>query len=183
MRVITGTARGRKLITPEGLHTRPTSARVKEAIFNILQFEIEGRIVLDMFAGSGQMGIEALSRGAKKAVFLDSSAQAISAIKENIKVVGFTDKSQILLSDSYNGILQANETFDIVFIDPPYGENRFVKALSVANDVMKPYSVAICEYDRLEEVPEKVKELVLQRTYRYGKTSVALYRKSQGENE
>ena len=122
MRIITGSAKGKKLITLEGEATRPTSERIKEAIFSSIQFEVEGRVVLDLFAGSGQMGLEALSRGAQKATFIDSSREAMEVVKQNSKSTGFFEKCHYLVSDWRNYIRKASgrEQYDLVFVDPPY---------------------------------------------------------------
>jgi 16S rRNA (guanine(966)-N(2))-methyltransferase RsmD len=122
MRIITGSAKGKKLVSLEGDATRPTSERIKEAIFSSIQFDVEGRRVLDLFAGSGQMGLEALSRGAAKATFIDLSREAMEIVKQNAKITGFFDKSHFLVSDWRNYIRKASgrEQFDLVFIDPPY---------------------------------------------------------------
>ena len=117
MRVITGTAGGRKLKSPYGNAVRPTTDHVKQAIFNILQYDMEGRRVLDLFGGTGQMGIEALSRGAREAVFVDSSRTSVLLIRENLKLCGF--KADVLQSDALS-YLQRGEKFDIIFVDPPY---------------------------------------------------------------
>lgn len=131
MRVITGTAKGKKLKTLEGDLTRPTSERIKGAIFSSIQFEIEGRRVLDLFAGSGQMGIEALSRGAERAFFVDSSREAVEIVKDNLSACGFTDRAKYLVQDFRNYIRKASgrETFDLVFIDPPYKDKSALSAL------------------------------------------------------
>lgn len=122
MRIITGKAKGKKLMSLEGEATRPTSERIKEAIFSSIQFDVEHRRVLDLFAGSGQMGLEALSRGAEKATFIDSSREAMDIVKANAKLTGFFDSSHFLVSDWRNYIRKASgrETFDLIFADPPY---------------------------------------------------------------
>ena len=122
MRIITGSAKGKHLATLEGDATRPTSERIKGAIFSSIQFEIEERRVLDLFAGSGQMGLEALSRGAARATFIDSSREAMEIVKRNARACGFFEKSHFLVSDFRNYIRKASgrESFDLVFIDPPY---------------------------------------------------------------
>ena len=122
MKIITGTAKGKALISLEGEATRPTSERIKEAIFSSIQFDIESRRVLDIFAGSGQMGLEALSRGAVSCMFVDSSREAMEIIKTNAARVGFADSSKYLVSDARNYIRKASgkAVFDLVFIDPPY---------------------------------------------------------------
>ena len=122
MRIITGSAKGKKLVSLEGDATRPTSERIKEAVFSSIQFDLEGRHVLDLFAGSGQMGFEALSRGATKATFIDLSREAMDIVKQNARITGFFDVSHFLVSDWRNYIRKASgrEKFDLVFIDPPY---------------------------------------------------------------
>ena len=119
MRVITGTARGRRLKELEGMETRPTTDRVKEGMFNVLQFDIEGRRVLDLFAGTGQLGIECLSRGAKSAVFVDRRADAVKLIRENLKVTELTDRARVVSGDSMEYLKQLREQFDLIFLDPP----------------------------------------------------------------
>ena len=129
MRVITGSARGRRLQTLSGEDVRPTTDKVKEAVFSIIQFEIEGRRVLDLFAGSGQLGIESLSRGAKRAVFVDSRSDAVQVIKANVKRCHFEDQATILCTD-YAAFLSTNrDRFDLVFLDPPYAESFLENAL------------------------------------------------------
>lgn len=122
LRIITGTAKGKKLKTLEGEATRPTSDRIKEAVFSAIQFDVENRRVLDLFAGSGQLGLEALSRGAQSAVFIDSAREAIDIVKENARTTGFFDKCRYLVSDWRNYIRKASgrDKYDLVFIDPPY---------------------------------------------------------------
>ena len=122
MRIVTGSAKGKKLVSLEGDATRPTSERIKEAIFSSIQFDVEDRRVLDLFAGSGQMGLEALSRGAQKATFIDSSREAMDIVKQNAKNTGFFDICHYLVSDWRNYIRKASgrEQYDLVFVDPPY---------------------------------------------------------------
>ena len=122
MRIITGSAKGKKLVSLEGDATRPTSERIKEAVFSSIQFDVEGRRVLDLFAGSGQMGLEALSRGAEKVTFIDLSREAMDIVKQNARTTGFFDVSHFLVSDWRNYIRKASgrEQYDLVFVDPPY---------------------------------------------------------------
>ena len=122
MRIITGSAKGKKLVSLEGDATRPTSERIKEAVFSSIQFDVEGRRVLDLFAGSGQMGFEALSRGAERATFIDLSREAMEIVKQNARITGFFDASHFLVSDWRNYIRKASgrEQYDLVFVDPPY---------------------------------------------------------------
>ena len=120
MRVITGTARGRVLKELEGLETRPTTGKVKESLFSIIQFDIEGRRVLDLFAGTGQLGIEALSRGAAECVFIDRRADAVRLIQENLSMCRLAERARVRQGDALP-YLRSGERFDIVFLDPPYG--------------------------------------------------------------
>lgn len=131
MRIITGYAKGIKLHSLEGDATRPTSERAKEALFSMLQFDIEGRRVLDLFAGSGQLGLEAISRGAEYCMFVDSSAQAIEIVKKNIEKTRFADKSKTQIADYRNFLRksQGREGFDIIFLDPPYASGALTDAL------------------------------------------------------
>ena len=122
LRIITGSAKGKKLKTLEGEATRPTSERIKEAVFSAIQFDVENRRALDLFAGCGQLGLEAISRGADSCMFIDSEREAMDIVKENARTVGFFDRSRFLVSDWRNYIRKASgrEKFDLVFIDPPY---------------------------------------------------------------
>lgn len=176
MRVITGSARGKRLKTLEGQDVRPTTERVKEAVFSIIQFDIEGRLFLDLFAGSGQMGIEALSRGAKGAVFVDSARNSINVIKQNLASTGLLDNSKVLNTDSIAFISRPQlEKFDIAFIDPPYGTGILQKTLPLVALQMKQTGTIICERPLNEEIPEKINGFVLDRNYRYGKIMISTY--------
>ena len=124
MRVITGSARGRRLKELEGMETRPTTDRVKEGLFNVLQFDIEGRRVLDLFAGTGQLGIECLSRGAAEAVFAERRPDALKLIRENLKVTELSDRAMVVAGDSMEFLSTTKEKFDIILLDPPYSPHR-----------------------------------------------------------
>ena len=132
LKIITGIAKGRILKTLEGEATRPTSERIKEAMFSSIQFDIEERRVLDLFAGSGQLGLEALSRGAASCTFIDSSREAMDIVKANVAALGFTKSSKYLVSDWRNYIrkVSGRDKFDLVFIDPPY-------AMECCSDAMR----------------------------------------------
>ncbi len=149
MRIITGTARGKRLLAPLGNTTRPTSERVKEAIFSAIQFELTGRRVLDLFAGSGQMGLEALSRGATHATFVDSDAEVMALIKQNATATGFFDRSHFLAGD-YRNVLRkfaGREPFDLVFIDPPYAMKAVPEALRglLKSKLLAPGAIVVTE--------------------------------------
>ena len=177
MRVITGTARSKKLITPKGSDVRPTTDMVKEAVFSAVQFEIEGAAVLDLFAGSGQIGIEALSRGAKSAVFVDKNRDAIAAVKENLKTTQLAEKAKVLLTDSLAFLKSTGEQFDFVFLDPPYEQGICQQALPLAVQAASETCVIFCETRKQEELPEEVGDFRLKKTYRYGKIKLTQYRR------
>lgn len=150
MRIITGKAKGIRLETLEGETTRPTSERVKEAVFSMLQFDIEGRRVLDLFAGSGQMALEAVSRGASEAVLVDKSREAVGIIKKNIAKTKFLDECRVYCMDHAEYIRRfGGERFDIVFLDPPYAAGLYAPALSALLDtgMLKETSLIVCESD------------------------------------
>ncbi len=177
MRVITGSARGAKLKTLEGLATRPTSDRVKEAIFNIIQFDIQGRRVLDLFGGSGQLAIEALSRGADYAVIVDQSAEAVRVIKDNLKKVRFDQQASVFQMDYLRYLSTAREKFDIIFLDPPYAEKSLENALRKISeiDILSDGGIIICERPKEKVLPPEVGGLLCSKDYNYGKTAVNLY--------
>ena len=183
MRVITGTARGRVLKTLEGEDVRPTTDRVKEAIFSIIQFEIEGRQVLDMFAGSGQLGIEALSRGAAYATFTDMSKDAVSIIKQNLLSTGLHRNSAVLQTDAITFLKGNKKKFDIVFMDPPYSKGILQQALPYAAEAVNDGGVIICEHPFGEEMPQKAGKFAIYREYKYSKVALTVYRIDEGVSE
>ena len=180
MRIITGKAKGIRLKTLEGDTTRPTSERVKEAVFSMLQFDIEGRRVLDLFAGSGQMSLEALSRGALEAVLVDKSVDAIKIIEENAKKCRFLDSCVIHRCD-YIDYIKRNKgkKFDIIFLDPPYALHFYAPSLRalLEYDMLKPTSLIVCESGE-EEIFDK--DSVLEDKFeifkqsRYSKTFITI---------
>ena len=180
MRVITGSARGVRLLTPEGEQTRPTTDRVKEALFSIIQFEVEGRSVLDLFAGTGQLGIEALSRGAKDAVFVDNRSEAVKLIKENLRKTRFQDQSTVFTGDYATFLQTTKQRFDLIFLDPPYAESFLENALKriSAIDIVKDGGIIICERPVEKELSQELLGFTRSKDYRYGKTIITLYRKT-----
>lgn len=177
MRIITGRARGKKLVTLEGKDVRPTSDKIKESLFNILQFNIEGRIFLDLFAGSGQIGLEAISRGAEKAVFVDSSKKSIAVIEQNVQHTGFTAESKVVNADSLMYIRHTAEKFDVAFIDPPYKTGILQEVLPYVAEAMNEGGIIVCEHPADEEVPEDLGEFVKLKDYKYGKIILTSYRR------
>ncbi len=176
MRVITGTARGRRLKTPENYDIRPTTDNVKESIFNIIQFDIEGRRVLDLFAGTGQLGIECLSRGAAEAVFVDESSAAVKIVKENLKICGLS--AAVMQCDAI-GFLRGCGKFDLIFIDPPYDSDIYNEVLKTINsvDILSDGGIIICEARRDRQLPEMTAPYKKQREYNYGKVKLCKYTK------
>ncbi|NLM60586.1 MAG: 16S rRNA (guanine(966)-N(2))-methyltransferase RsmD [Clostridiales bacterium] len=184
MRIITGSQRGRKLVTLEGLHTRPTSEKVKEALFSIIQFEIEGRRVLDLFAGSGQLGLEALSRGARECVFVDNDRNAMRIIRENAEKCGFTDKSRFYQNDYTTVLKRSDEKYDIILIDPPYASSYYDKSLKLisAFDILARNGIIVVESESDQELPEEVGTIRKVRDYRYGRTKLTVYRNNTADS-
>ncbi len=181
MRVITGIARGRRLVAPEGLDVRPTTDKVKEGIFSAVQFELDGAEVLDLFAGSGQLGIEALSRGAKHAVFIDSSQRAISCVRENLRTTGLERQAEVISRDSYDFIKLTSKTFDIIILDPPYRHSHVDNVLPFAAKKLNEGGLIICEYEAEADAPAAPEGMTLRKTYKYGKISAAVFVKAAAE--
>ena len=177
MRVITGTAKGCRLETPEGMDTRPTVGRVKEGIFSAICFDIEGRRVLDLFAGSGQMGIEALSRGARSCVFVERSRATAELVGRNCKAARVDAAATVVCRDAVSYLANTAERFDLVFLDPPYGATLWEPCLERLSDLVTDGATVVCESDRDTDLPETVGTLSVFRTYRYGRVAVRLYRK------
>ena len=177
MRVTTGTARGRNLAAPPDSNiTRPTSDMAKQAIFNIIQFEVEGTEVLDLFAGSGQLGIEALSRGARRATFIDSSREAQQTIVQNLKTTQLSNQAKILTTDALTFLSRTRDTFDIAFLDPPYEKGLLEQTLPLTAQRMNPSGVILCETSKDETLPEEAGDFRKQKEYRYGRAKLTVYR-------
>lgn len=180
MRVITGKAKGIILKTPQGDSTRPTADRVKEAVFSMLQFDIEGRSILDLFAGSGQMGIEALSRGASSAVFIDKSKDSIKFIKENLTKTKLSDAATIFQLDYIDFIKRnSGKKFDIIIIDPPYAQKMYNPALQALldADMLKTTSLIVCESGTDEIFNNDIKlqsKFEIAKQNKYGNTFITV---------
>ncbi len=177
MRVITGTARGRRLKEPANNDIRPTTDQVKEAMFNIAQFDIEGRKVLDLFGGTGQLGIEAASRGAGKVVIVDANRDSVKLIKDNVNTCKLSN-IQVVQGDALS-YLSRGESFDLIFIDPPYDGELAEKALKLIKeiDILSEGGIIICETRRETQLPQLEKPYYFHREYRYGKVKLTVYSK------
>ena len=179
MRVITGKARGTVLKTPEGMQTRPTADRVKEALFSIIQFDIPGARVLDLFGGSGQLGIEALSRGAKNAVFVDESDAACKLIKENLCRTKMEDQGRVVRSDYMVFLNTCRDKFDIILLDPPYAEVFLENSLKRISeiDILHSGGIIVAERPLGKELPWDFPGFTRSKDYKYGKSLLTLYKK------
>lgn len=179
MRVITGKARGIQLKTPDGMLTRPTSDRVKEALFSIIQFEIPGAKVLDLFGGTGQLGIEALSRGAKHAVFTDAREEACKLIRENLKRTRMEQDARVVRSDYMDYLGRCREKFDIILLDPPYAEVFLENALKRITeiDILESNGIIIAERPVGKDLPWEFDGYARSKDYKYGKTLLTIFRK------
>lgn len=182
MRVIAGEARGRKLLALPGEEiTRPTIERVKEAMFSSVHFALPGAHVLDLFAGSGQLGIEALSRGAARCVFLDQSREAVSIVMQNCKNCGVFDRSRVNLGEARLYLANAKEQFDIILLDPPFRQGTLPELLPLVDRVTAPGGVVLCETERDAELPDTAGALALEKRYQYGTIAVWRYTKERAE--
>ncbi|MGN1050901.1 MAG: 16S rRNA (guanine(966)-N(2))-methyltransferase RsmD [Acutalibacteraceae bacterium] len=175
MRVITGTAKGKRLITLEGNDVRPTTDRVKEAVFSIIHFDLQGRTFLDLFAGSGQMGIEALSRGAKKAFFVDFNRKSIDVLKKNLDNTKLLENGSIFNGEAKSFLLNTSEKFDFAFLDPPYNKGILQEILPFVAPKMSKIGKIICESPQKETLPQEICDFVLDREYHYGKIKISTY--------
>ncbi len=181
MRVITGIARGRKLQTLEGRDIRPTTDRVKEAMFSIIQFEVQGAFVLDLFAGSGSLGIEALSRGARHCVFVDNSRESQAVIKQNLQTTGLLQNARVMATDAAAYLQSCKETIDIALLDPPYHQGLVAQVLPKLCEKMRDTGVIVCETQIDETLPQQAGNFQIFREYRYGKIKLTIYRNNEGE--
>ncbi len=179
MRVITGIARGRKLKEPEGMDIRPTADQVKESVFNIIQGDVEGRICLDLFSGTGQMGIEALSRGAAGCIFVDSDRTAVKLTKLNLEKTGL--KGRVMQADALR-FLESGEKYDLIFIDPPYRSGLYEQVLERIKvfDKLHTGGIMVVESSADYEPESPGAPYVKLRSYRYGKVRITTFTKSEG---
>jgi 16S rRNA (guanine(966)-N(2))-methyltransferase RsmD len=182
MRIIAGEFRGRKIKQPESGQVRPTKDRIREAVFNIIAELIPDTDVLDLFAGSGGFGLEALSRGAKKAVFVEQERESGGVIKDNIKSLGVEDRTKVMISDVFKfleGLKEQKETFNLVFADPPYSKGLAKKTLIMINhyDILMHSGSLIIEHHTGESLPDSEGDVSIVKRKTYGNTSISIYRK------
>ena len=185
MRVIGGEAKGRRLKVPRGRSLRPTASRVKEALFNILPHDLSGLKALDLFAGTGNMTMEALSRGAAQATLVDASDQAVRTIRDNLNRLGVAHRSRVLsmrVERALQHLEREQETFDLVFIDPPYGQKLLERALTILgqSSILSNTGVAVAEHSARDQVGARYGGLELYDRRRYGDTTLSFF-KRQGE--
>ncbi len=176
-RVITGSAKGMKLETLAGEATRPTADRVKQALFSMIQFDIEGRQAIDLFAGSGQLGIEALSRGAVGCVFLDSSREAVEVVRRNLQKTRLFPLASLICREAEDYLRHTSDRFDLCFLDPPYGGGLLPRVLPLVAGRMNPGGIVVCETGRETELPETAETLTLTKSVSHGAAVLWVYRR------
>lgn len=181
MRIIAGKARGKKLIPPATMETRPTLDRVKEAMFSIIQGYIPDAVAIDVFAGTGSLGLEAASRGAKEVYLIDKSNTTFPLLKQNVKNLKFEDFCVPLNMDSYDALKMLSNkgiTFDIIFIDPPYCKEMIPEAIKIVkeNNMLKENGIIVTKIDSIEEIYEGYKDIKLLQSRKYGNTTVCFYK-------
>lgn len=182
MRIIAGKARGRKLIPPATMETRPTLDRVKEAMFSIIQGYVPDAVVIDVFAGTGSLGLEAASRWAKEVYLIDKSSVTFPLLKQNVENLKFTDFCTALNKDSYEVLRdfgRKNKVFDLIFIDPPYCKEMIPEAMKIIkeNNLLSENGVIVTKIDSIEEIYEGNENIKLTQSRRYGNTTVCLYKR------
>ena len=185
MRVITGSARGIALKTPEGELTRPTTDRVKEALFSAIQFDIPAARELDLFGGTGQLGIEASSRGAKSAEFVDHQEKACALMKENLRRTHLQEQGRVVRSDYLDYLRRCREKFDLIFLDPPYAEVFLENALKCITeiDILQSGGIIVAERPVGKELPYDFPGFTRSKDYKYGKILITLYRREDQQRD
>ena len=178
MRIIAGSLKGRKLRTPKNSDVRPTTDKVREAVFSmLLPYMYDGFVAVDLFSGSGAMGLEAVSRGAGRVYFSDSSRESLALTRENAAICGVSDKAVLLSGDFRTNVRRIREQADVIFLDPPYAEGYILPALDAILDsgLLAEGGVCVCEHAQRDSLPESYRELRLVRDRRYGAIGVSIY--------
>jgi 16S rRNA (guanine966-N2)-methyltransferase len=177
MRVTGGIGKGRRLKVPAGLRVRPTSDKVKQALFNILGDKVKDAVFLDLYAGVGGVGIEALSRGAGRVVFVDDSRDSLRVVKKNVEQTGFGERAQVIPHRAETFLRKTHERFDIVFLDPPYSlQPEIPLALVSDSEVLNPDAIVVAEHFKRQPSPKQAGRLTLYREAQYGDTVLAFYK-------
>lgn len=181
MRIISGIAKGRKLLSPLTMETRPTLDRVKESIFDIIQIKIYGSKVIDVFAGTGSLGLEALSRGASNCYLIDKSKDTYDLLRQNVTNLKFEDKCKTFNMDSYKVLEQlgeSSEKFDIIFIDPPYVKDMIPPAILIIEKykMLLNRGIIVTKVDSIEEIYQGTDKIKLYNHRKYGNTTICFYR-------
>lgn len=185
MRIISGQLRGRRLVTPRNDNVRPTTDKVKEALFNMIAPDVEGSVVIDLFSGTGNLGLEAISRGAKRVYFVDKSRESYRLIKENIAICKAEEQSIVMVSDYLIALDGIKEKVDIVLLDPPYKAgfltNCFEKLLEM--EILQQESLVVAEHGLEEALPEQISYLTKVKEKRYGQVVISIYQFDQNTEE
>ena len=184
MRIISGTARGRRLKEPQGMDIRPTTDKVKESLFNIIQFELEGRRVLDLFAGTGQLGLEALSRGAEHCTFVDRRPEAAALVKENIRLCRLEGQTRVVQEEAQWFLRSCGERFDVIFLDPPYKSNLLEQCVEKITrfDILREHGIIVCESGAEWSIPALEPPYEAGREYQYGQIKLTVCRRTGSVN-
>lgn len=182
MRIITGIAKGRKIIAPEGMDTRPTSDRVKESVFNIISKKVYGARVLDLFSGTGNLGLEAISRGAEWCTFIEKNKITHKILLENVNNLGFSEKCEVYSRDAFDVLEMLgknSEKYDIIFLDPPYSKGLIERAIIKIseNSLINNKGIIMSEYDENDVIPENINGINIFRTEKYGRTKISFWTK------
>ncbi len=179
MRVVAGSARGRRLKELQGMETRPTTDKVKESLFNVIQFDVPGRKVLDLFGGTGQLGIEALSRGAAHCTFMDQRRDAVNLIRENLKLCRLEENAVVLQGDALSYLASCREKFDVIFLDPPYHTDLIDRALELVTkiDIISEHGIIVCETMADRQLPPLEAPYEWGKDYRYGQIKLTIGRR------
>lgn len=179
MRVISGSARGRRLKELQGMQTRPTTDKVKESLFNVIQFDIPGRKVLDLFGGTGQLGIEALSRGAAHCTFVEQRRDAVNLIRDNLKECRLEEHARVVPGDALSFLSSCREKYDVIFLDPPYHTDLMERALELVTkiDILSEHGIIICETMADRQLPPMDSPYEWGKDYRYGQIKLTIGRR------
>lgn len=180
MRVIAGSAKGMRLITEEGEDIRPTADRVKESVFSIAQAYLPGARALDLFCGSGSLGIEALSRGAESCVFVDEREKSLKVARENLEKTGLISRAELIKSDGLRYLNSCKREFSLILLDPPYKKNLLAGALNTIDscNILSEDGIIICESHAKDVLEDRYGALSKMKVYRYGQTIITTFKKS-----